>query len=219
MRERTSVPSEREPGAPVVGRAARAAATRQQIVETAQRLFAGRGYQATSLQAIADEMGLTKAAVYYHFRTKAQILQASLDPAVEEMTALLDELAGMASRQEKLDAFAVGWADFLVRNRELGTTLLHDPEIRAASIYAENDARRRRVLRVLFGSSPTPAERMAYVMCLWMVEGLGELSDLSDDDLRATLLLTVRGLLAVPEASGAQQVPGASGASGGDGAH
>ncbi len=198
MRERASVPSEREPGVPVVGRAARAAATRQQIVGTAQRLFAARGYQATSLQAIADELGLTKAAVYYHFRTKAQILQASLDPAVEEMAVLLDELAAMPSRQERLDAFGVGWVDFLVRHRELGTMLLHDPEIRAASIYAENDGRRRRILRVLFGSSPTPAERMAYVMCVWMLEGLGELSDLPDDELRAALLLTARGLLAVP---------------------
>ncbi|MFF4535229.1 TetR/AcrR family transcriptional regulator [Streptomyces aureus] len=192
------MPSEREPGVPVVGRAARAAATRQQIVGTAQRLFAARGYQATSLQAIADELGLTKAAVYYHFRTKAQILQASLDPAVEEMAVLLDELAAMPSRQERLDAFGVGWVDFLVRHRELGTMLLHDPEIRAASIYAESDGRRRRILRVLFGSSPTPAERMAYVMCVWMLEGLGELSDLPDDELRAALLLTARGLLAVP---------------------
>ncbi|MFE2296663.1 TetR/AcrR family transcriptional regulator [Streptomyces sp. NPDC059445] len=194
------MPSERERGVPVVGRAAQAAATRHQIVETAQRLFAGRGYQATSLQAIADEMGLTKAAVYYHFRTKAQILQAALDPTVEEMTVLLDELAGMPSRRERLDAFAVGWVDFLVRNRELGTMLLHDPEVRAASVYAENDTRRPRVLRVLFGGSPTPAERMAYVMCLWMLEGLEELSDLADDDLRAALLLTARALLAVPAA-------------------
>lgn len=189
---------DRESGAPAVSRSAQAAATRQQIVETAQRLFVDRGYQSTSLQSIANDMGLTKAAVYYHFRTKAQILQASLDPAVEEMTVLLDELAGMTSRRERLDAYAVGWVDFLVRNRELGTMLLHDPEIRAASVYAENDGRRRRILRVLFGSSPTPAERMAYVMCVWMLEGLGELSDLSDDDLRATLLLTARGLLAVP---------------------
>lgn len=41
-------------------------------------------------------------------------------------------------------------------------------------------------------------------MCVWMLEGLGELSDLPDDDLRATLLLTARGLLAVPEAADAR---------------
>ncbi|MFG2949320.1 TetR/AcrR family transcriptional regulator [Streptomyces adustus] len=190
--------SERDPDVPVTSRSAQAAATRRQIIETAQRLFTTHGYQSTSLQAIANDMGLTKAAVYYHFRTKAQILKAALDAPVEEMTALLDELAGMTSRQERLEAYAVGWVDFLVRNRELGTMLLHDPEMRAASIYAESDGRRRRVLRVLFGNSPTPAERMAYVMCVWMLEGLGELSDLSDDDLRVTLLLTVRSLLAMP---------------------
>ena len=58
---------------PVKGMSARAAQaerTRQQILETAQRLFTELGYDATSLQMIADEMGLTKAAVYYHFRAK-----------------------------------------------------------------------------------------------------------------------------------------------------
>jgi len=65
-------------------------------------------------------MGITKAAVHYRFRTKAQILQASLDSPVEEMAVLLDELAGMTSRQEKMEAYAVGWVDFLVRNRALG---------------------------------------------------------------------------------------------------
>lgn len=46
---------------------------------------------------------------------------------------------------------------------------------------------------------------MAYVMCVWMLEGLGELSDLSDDELRATLLLTVRALLAVLGAAGTDE--------------
>ena len=54
-------------------RAAQAERTRQQILETAQRLFAEHGYDATSLQMIADEMGLTKAAVYYHFPAKVDI--------------------------------------------------------------------------------------------------------------------------------------------------
>jgi len=38
------------------------------------------GYEATSLQMIADEMGLTKAAVYYHFRAKTDILHAIMLP-------------------------------------------------------------------------------------------------------------------------------------------
>jgi len=46
-------------------RALQAEQTRQQILETAERLLTEVGYEATSLQMIADEMGLTKAAVYY----------------------------------------------------------------------------------------------------------------------------------------------------------
>src|SRR5580658_10911863 len=61
-------------------RAVQAEQTRQQILETAQRLFAELGYDATSLQMIADEMGLTKAAVYYHFHAKSDILHATIKP-------------------------------------------------------------------------------------------------------------------------------------------
>lgn len=42
-------------------------------------------------------------------------------------------------------------------------------------------------------------------MCVGMPEGLGELSGLPDDDLRATLLPAVRGLLAVPGAAKADE--------------
>ena len=61
-------------------RAAQAERTRQQILETAERLFADQGYDATSLQMIADEMGLTKAAVYYHFPAKVDIRHEIMSP-------------------------------------------------------------------------------------------------------------------------------------------
>ena len=76
-------------------RAVQAEQTRQQILETAQRLFAELGYDATSLQMIADEMGLTKAAVYYHFRAKSDILHAAMLPGIQRLEVLLDEAAGI----------------------------------------------------------------------------------------------------------------------------
>ena len=41
--------------------------TREQIRRLALQLFAERGYDGTSLREIADRLGITKAAVYYHF--------------------------------------------------------------------------------------------------------------------------------------------------------
>src|SRR5580698_325677 len=83
-------------------RAAQAGRTRQQILETAQRLFAERGYDATSLQMIADEMGLTKAAVYYHFPAKVDIRHALLWPKFEQLKTLLDEAAAIRGRRARI---------------------------------------------------------------------------------------------------------------------
>src|SRR5882762_1448665 len=79
-------------------RAAQAEQTRQQILETAKRLFIEGGYDATSLQMIADEMGLTKAAVYYHFRAKSDILHAAMLPGIQRVGDLLNEAASIRSR-------------------------------------------------------------------------------------------------------------------------
>src|ERR1700736_4286830 len=98
-------------------RAVQAEQTRQQILETAQRLFAERGYGATSLQMIADEMGLTKAAVYYHYRAKSDILHAALLPGIQRIEALLDEVAAVRGRRARAEVLVSGFVDFLVENR------------------------------------------------------------------------------------------------------
>ena len=72
-------------------RADQAEATRRAALAAARTLFVRQGYDATSLQAIADEMGVTKANVYYYFRTKAEILEALLRPMADALEALLDD--------------------------------------------------------------------------------------------------------------------------------
>jgi AcrR family transcriptional regulator len=50
--------------------------TRERILDVAERLFVQQGYDKTSLREIAAEMGFSKAALYYHFASKADILLA-----------------------------------------------------------------------------------------------------------------------------------------------
>lgn len=50
--------------------------TRERILDVALGLFIEKGFDATSLQEVADELGLTKAALYYHYRSKEDILMA-----------------------------------------------------------------------------------------------------------------------------------------------
>src|SRR6202040_3804200 len=95
-------------------RAVQAEQTRQQILDTAQRLFAEHGYDATSLQMIADEMGLTKAAVYYHFPAKVDIRHALLWPKFEQLKTLLDEGAAIRGRRARVEHLVNGFVDFFV---------------------------------------------------------------------------------------------------------
>jgi len=69
--------------------------TREQIRSVALEMFAERGYAGTSLREIAERLGVTKAAVYYHFPTKEDILASLL----EDFLAQLDELIAWTAAQ------------------------------------------------------------------------------------------------------------------------
>lgn len=64
--------------------------TRQQIRAVALELFAEQGYEKTSLREIAERLGVTKAAVYYHYRTKEEILTSLLEEHLAGMDALVE---------------------------------------------------------------------------------------------------------------------------------
>lgn len=64
--------------------------TRQQIRIVAMELFAEQGYDKTSLREIAERLGVTKAAVYYHFRTKEEIVGSLFDDQLTAITELVE---------------------------------------------------------------------------------------------------------------------------------
>ena len=53
-----------------------ATSTRERILDVALDLFVAQGYDGTSLRQIAEQLGVTKAALYYHFESKEEILRA-----------------------------------------------------------------------------------------------------------------------------------------------
>ena len=184
-------------------RAAQAEQTRALILETAQRLFTERGYDATSLQMIADELGLTKAAVYYHFHAKIDILHAAMQPGIARIAALLDEASTMRGRRARTEHVVSGTVDFLVRNRQYAVMAASDPASKQHTFDKfDKDATttmlRRRTLTLLFGEQPSPAERLAFHAAISLAETLPEMVDLSDRELRDALQATMLRVLRVP---------------------
>jgi AcrR family transcriptional regulator len=171
--------------------------TRKQILETAQRLFAERGYDATSLQLIADEMALTKAAVYYHFRTKNAILRAVLQPGIERLKVIVDETAAIRGRRARAEHMVDGFTDFLVQNRAYAVMAALDPAAKRSDLSSESMTLRYRAVALLFGDQPSASERLAFSMLFYLPETLPSLADLSDDELRDALRGTMLRLLRV----------------------
>ncbi|MEU7134138.1 TetR/AcrR family transcriptional regulator [Streptomyces sp. NPDC046261] len=66
-------------------------ARREQIVECTIDLISTRGYPATSLSAIAEKAGISKAAVLYHFSSKDNLTQATLTHVLERFGAYVAE--------------------------------------------------------------------------------------------------------------------------------
>jgi AcrR family transcriptional regulator len=69
--------------------------TRERILDAALTLFAEKGYEATSMREIAEQLGITKAALYYHFESKADIVRTML----AETERHVSELAAWTRRQ------------------------------------------------------------------------------------------------------------------------
>jgi AcrR family transcriptional regulator len=84
--------------------------TRTRIQEIALRLFTEQGYEATSLREIAEELGVTKAALYYHFKTKEDIVASLADLRVAELEELLTWVKTQpktaATRRELVERYA-----------------------------------------------------------------------------------------------------------------
>ncbi len=68
------------------------AGTRERILEVALELFTEQGYDATSLREIAERLGVTKAALYYHFPSKDAIARELLGQLFATLWGAFDSL-------------------------------------------------------------------------------------------------------------------------------
>ena len=130
------------------------ASTRTRILEEAARLFTEKGYEATSVQDLAEALGLSKAALYHHFRSKEEVLY---EISLQALEGLLRE-GERASREEDpkkaLLAFMEAHARFFEENYSFFVTMLQgmnslSPRKRAVTIRLrdQHEANLRAILR------------------------------------------------------------------------
>lgn len=108
----------------------RSEATTGVLLQAARRLFAADGYRATSLEEIVSAAGLTKGALYHHFRGKDDLFRAVF---VREQQALAErQMAAYARKRDPWDGLYAGCKAFFEGSLDPGVqriTLLDAPAV------------------------------------------------------------------------------------------
>ncbi len=104
-------------------------APRTRVLDAAWDLFADHGVSGTSLQMIADAVGITKAAVYHQFRTKDHIVIAVTERELGRLVPALEEAEAHSDGSQARESLLVGVIDMAVRDRRLVRTLQFDPVV------------------------------------------------------------------------------------------
>lgn len=174
-------------------------AAQTRVVDAALRLFARHGVGGTSLQMIADEIGVTKAAVYHQYQTKESIVLAAAESELDRVAAVVETAESHDDAATRRDAMLRGMVDLAVDRRRMTRTILEDPAV--TGFFAEDPAFRRvmrGVRRVLLGDSPDAESRVITAMLIAAISGAATnamVVDLDDEVLRTQLLRLARRFL------------------------
>jgi AcrR family transcriptional regulator len=165
----------------------------------ALELFATRGVSGTSLQMIADELGVTKAAVYHQFHTKEEIVVAAVEIELTRLEAALDAAEATGPGPQALDALLRQVIDLAVARHRLVGTLQHDPAV--ARLLAEHAPFLQFVQRLshaLLGGKRSVEARVRAAMIASAIGGAVThplVADLDDTTLATQLLRQTRRFL------------------------
>jgi AcrR family transcriptional regulator len=172
----------------------RAAQTR--VITAALDLFGEHGVSATSLQMIADAIGVTKAAVYHQFRTKEEIVIAVLEVDLLRLDAALGVAEVEDDRRRAREVLLALVIDLAVQRRRIVSALQQDPVI--VRLLAKHEpflALMDRLFAVLTGGDTSAAARVRGSMISAAIGGAVMhplVVDLDDDTLRSEMLRFTR---------------------------
>lgn len=154
--------SDDDPSTPAPRRRTPRGQGRARLIDAATGLFAEQGVSATSLQAIADRLGVTKAAVYHQFASKDAIVLAVAEPIIERLRSIADRAEALDGRAG-VDAVIAGLVDLVIDEQGIAAAVRLDP----AMVHALDGHRpyREQIDRIdalLLGPEPTTARRIAF---------------------------------------------------------
>ena len=154
--------------------------TRDRILQSALDLFIDQGYDKTPLREIAERVGVTKAALYYHFASKDEIFRTLLEPLLDLQTramALLQERPTLEEWSAGLTAL-VEWVlpqrrlFELFENNQGAVRAMGEKMIAESDFVEVHEAMHERVTAVLANDAVPLADRVRMAGAIGLVMGV-----------------------------------------------
>ncbi|WP_328328272.1 TetR/AcrR family transcriptional regulator [Kribbella sp. NBC_00382] len=169
--------------------------TKAEIHRAALELFSAQGYEKTSLREIAEQVGITKASLYYHYSSKQDLLQAIIGTFFDDIKRVFAQVGEQPWSVEREVELLSAYLDVVIKHRSTGPTVLRDITAVLAAFDDQLDdliAQSRAFQLWLAGPDPTPTDRVlaaAAVEVVGAVLSAGlDAAELSDEELKTILL-------------------------------
>lgn len=180
-------------------------AAQTRIVLAALDLFAQHGVNGTSLQMIADAIGVTKAAVYHQFPTKDEIVVAAVEVELEKLAVALDAADAEPDRTLARRIVLQQVIHSAVAQRRMISAVQHDPVIvRHLARHRPFADTMQRLYAVLTADHTDVESRLRGAMVSAALGGAVVhplVADVDDETLRRELLRLAEELLEPPGSS------------------
>lgn len=151
--------------------------TRARIQQVALELFAERGVQQTSLRDIADRLGVTKPALYYHFASREDLLNSLVQPMIDDFEAYAAAQAAAAPVEAR--ELLGSYFDLSYEHRWLIQLVIRDLAVlHELNLAARFMQWRQQLTDLLIGPSPSLPDRVRAMVALG---GLSDCAVMFDD--------------------------------------
>lgn len=179
-------------------------AAQTRVLDAALKLIGENNVGGTSLQMIADEIGVTKAAVYHQFKTKEEIVIALTERELGGLEEALEAAEAEQNQPRARELLLDGVIELAVKRRGVASTLQFDPVI-VRLLAAHNPFQQfiQRLHGVLIGDAGDDARVSAAMLSGAIAVGVMHplVSDIDDDTLRSQLLRITRRIIDVSDRS------------------
>jgi AcrR family transcriptional regulator len=180
----------------------RRSAAQLRVLDAALDLIAEHGVSGTSLQMIADRVGVTKAAVYHQFKTKDAIVIALTERELGWLEEALEAAEAEPNRTAARELLLTRVVELAVERRRMVSVLQFDPVIiRVLAAHTPFQRFIDRLYTAMLGEETGPRARVHAAMLSGVISVAVMhplVADIDDDSLRHELLRTMRRIVALP---------------------